>query len=176
MKKEIYKIEILGAVFVVVLGSLWHFLYEWSGGNIVAGIFCPVNESVWEHMKLGFWPVLIYTLIEHRFVKKKYIDLLIIKSYGTIAMNIFIAVFFYTYTFVVGRHFLVVDIISFIAGVILCYIISTAMLIKDNYGYRMRLVGIFIIIIHAVSLILFTFSPPKLPMFKDSNSNKYGIQ
>ena len=41
-----------GTIFVLVLGTLSHFFYEWSNDNPLIGLFSPINESVWEHMKL----------------------------------------------------------------------------------------------------------------------------
>ena len=48
---------IIGVFFVLAAGSLAHFLYDWTGSNAIAGLFVPVNESVWEHMKLLFFPM-----------------------------------------------------------------------------------------------------------------------
>ena len=50
----------VGALFTLILGTVGHFFYEWSGENKIAGIFFPVNESVWEHMKLTLLPTGIY--------------------------------------------------------------------------------------------------------------------
>ena len=50
-----------GFLTAAVLGTLAHFTYRWSGGALLAGVFCAVNESVWEHMKLLFFPVFLFT-------------------------------------------------------------------------------------------------------------------
>lgn len=47
---------------VAILGSLNHFLYDWTGGSSFAALFCPINESPWEHLKLLFFPFLFVTL------------------------------------------------------------------------------------------------------------------
>ena len=49
---------------VILLGSLSHFLYELSGGAAIFALFCPINESVWEHLKLLFFPFLFITAIQ----------------------------------------------------------------------------------------------------------------
>ena len=47
----------------ILAGSALHFLYDlWP--NPLTAVFAPVNESVWEHLKLLFFPVLVYTLFE----------------------------------------------------------------------------------------------------------------
>lgn len=45
------------------LGALCHFTYEWSGNNFIVGLFTPVNESVWEHLKLVWLPMLLWALV-----------------------------------------------------------------------------------------------------------------
>ena len=34
-------------IVTMILGTLNHFLYDWSGKNPVIALFTPVNESVW---------------------------------------------------------------------------------------------------------------------------------
>ncbi len=53
---------VIGIFFVLITGTLAHFLYEWTGKNFIAGLFTPVNESIWEHMKLIFFPILAYAI------------------------------------------------------------------------------------------------------------------
>ena len=53
---------ILGFLFTAALGTIWHFLYDWTGRGAIAALFFPVNESTWEHMKLIFFPMLLCTV------------------------------------------------------------------------------------------------------------------
>ena len=59
----ILRYELFGMLFVSILGGLLHFTFELSGFNPIVGTFSAVNESVWEHLKLGFWPILLLTII-----------------------------------------------------------------------------------------------------------------
>ena len=54
MKQSIPSWQIGGFVFEGALGTLLHFVFDWSGGNVAAALFSAVNESIWEHMKLLF--------------------------------------------------------------------------------------------------------------------------
>jgi hypothetical protein len=51
-------------VFAVALGLgvLLHFLYEWWPNSLTA-LFSPVRESLWEHVKIVFWPLLLAALV-----------------------------------------------------------------------------------------------------------------
>jgi len=46
------------------IGSLLHFVYVWTGCHDVAAVFCAVNESVWEHMKIMLFPMLVRWLFD----------------------------------------------------------------------------------------------------------------
>ena len=59
--KKLKKYVWIGILFCLILGSLSHFFYSWTLSNPIVGIFCPVSESAWEHMKLVFFPVLLYS-------------------------------------------------------------------------------------------------------------------
>lgn len=70
--KKFYKRYIVtGFLFVGILGTLFHFVYDWCRQARLIGLFVPVNESTWEHMKLLFIPMLIYIAICFQYVKKK---------------------------------------------------------------------------------------------------------
>ncbi len=62
---------IIGAVFTIITGTLLHFVYEWSGESLFVGIFSPINESVWEHLKLLFFPMSVWILIGYFIFGKK---------------------------------------------------------------------------------------------------------
>ena len=46
-------------------------MYDWSGQMWFVGLFVPVNESTWEHMKLLFVPMLIYIMLGNLYIKRQ---------------------------------------------------------------------------------------------------------
>ena len=50
MQKRLLRWELIGFAFTGAVGTLLHFVYEWTGGNPLIAAFCAVNESTWEHM------------------------------------------------------------------------------------------------------------------------------
>lgn len=73
MKNRLKKSEIFGAIFVMVFsGTLMHFFYDWSGKNPIVALFAPYNESTWEHLKLLFFPVLIYSVFQYAYIVVQY--------------------------------------------------------------------------------------------------------
>ena len=59
----------IGIVFAVIAGTLSHFVYEWLGENPIAAIFFPIDESVWEHVKLLFFPTLLLLFVSYKKVE-----------------------------------------------------------------------------------------------------------
>ena len=64
MGKRLLYWELAGALFTAALGTLLHFAYAWSGGWSVAAAFAAVNESTWEHMKLLFFPLFLFSVVQ----------------------------------------------------------------------------------------------------------------
>ena len=63
MQKRLLRWELIGFAFTGAVGTLLHFVYEWTGGNPLIAAFCAVNESTWEHMKLLAVPWLVWTVV-----------------------------------------------------------------------------------------------------------------
>ncbi|NVN50976.1 DUF6512 family protein [Mycolicibacterium hippocampi] len=56
--------DLLGIPVVIIGGTLLHFCFEWSGRRRVLAVLCPINESVWEHLKMAYWPLLVMTAVQ----------------------------------------------------------------------------------------------------------------
>ena len=53
MNSKILKWELYGILVLSLLGTVMHFVFDWSGQSAPVGAFAAVNESVWEHLKLA---------------------------------------------------------------------------------------------------------------------------
>jgi hypothetical protein len=174
--KSVLSWELSGIVFLIVVGSLLHFTFDWSNQLPLVGVFSAVNESVWEHLKLGFWSVILFSLLEYWFIRNKTNNFLFAKGLGAVVLQGTILLVFYTYTMFSGEPILAIDISSYILGCILCQVVSYFILTKVNEKKIFNNVGMVLILIHAILLITFTFVPPKLPIFQDSHTLSYGIR
>lgn len=172
---KIKKWEIVGVFWIIIVGSMLHFTYKWSGNSTIVGCFSPVNESVWEHLKLGYFALLFFMIIEYWFVRRYSNSFFLAKSVGIIVMNLFIVIVFYSYTAITKEPSMIIDIGSFVVGAILCQIISFK-IIKTSVSKTANIIGLILFILMGCILILFTFYTPRLPIFMDSNSKKYGIE
>ena len=71
MKKLFTRTPVIGFLFTAILGTLLHFAFDLLGSLPVVALFAPVNESIFEHMKLLFVPLFVFSLLEYLFAKEK---------------------------------------------------------------------------------------------------------
>ncbi len=175
MKRSILKWELVGIAVISVLGSVLHFVFDWSGGWEPVGVIAAVNESVWEHFKIAFWPALFYAIFEYPFLRRSASNFMMAKAIGIYVMPVAIAVIFYSYTAVVGEEILVVDILIFFVAVALGQLASYRVLTMRRWPVWTGRLGLAMVIALAAAFGVFTFYPPHLPIFKDAVSGGYGI-
>ena len=173
IKKNIFKWEAFGIVFVFLIGALLHFVFEWSGESKLVGLFASVNESVWEHFKQGFWPMCLYAAIEYKFLGVNYF--FAAKAVAVYLIPIITGTVFYGYTAVVGHEILLVDISIFLIAIIIGQFVSYRLMISEKLPRYSNGIGFVFIVLLASILILFTLFPPHLPIFLDGNTGTYGI-
>ncbi len=174
-KRRILFFELVGIIFIIVFGSILHFTFEWSGRQAVVGVFSAVNESVWEHLKLGFWPAVVFALIEFKYLKKATNNFLFAKTIGIYLIPVVIMVIFYSYTAILGESILVIDIFSFVIAVIVGQLVSYRLLTWKTLPYNLGRVSLIALILLGFAFVLFTFYPPQLPLFQDPITGEYGI-
>lgn len=106
MGKRLNFWPLAGFLTVSALGTLAHFAYEWSGKQLLAGAFCAVNESTWEHMKLLFFPALLFTMIQIAAARERDGAIPAVRAVSITAGLLLIPVLYYTYTGILGCHVL----------------------------------------------------------------------
>ena len=174
MKKNIIlKFIIFSGIFVMILGTLLHFTYEWSGNNQFIASFSAVNESTWEHLKLLFFPMLLTTIIEFFYLEKSCPNYWCARLFGILTAILFTIVFFYTYTGIIGTNFAFVDISIFFFAVILGELVSYKVLVSSfDCNSSVALVGIILLL---ACFIIFTYFTPEIGLFKDPVTDLFGI-
>ena len=172
-KKLILKFQIFSAIFVAISGTLLHFAYEWSDGNTLIGLFSAVNESIWEHLKLLFFPMLITTIIGYFYLGKHPNNFLCAKTIGIISAILFTTFFYYTYSGVLGRNIDVINIFCFYIAVVLGEYIAYKIIISNLMCNKK--IAIIILLALLLLFIIFTFNPPHIGLFKDPVNGSFGI-
>lgn len=167
--------HIAGIIFTLILGTLLHFTYAWSGENAIVGLFSAVNESTWEHLKLLFTPMFLFAVFEYFTYGKQIPNFIPVKFLSILLGMITIVLSFYTYVGVIGQNFLWADIGTFILGVLVAYWFSYKLL-QTNYfsspgAIQIAKIGIMVLLF---CVIVFTFQPPHIALFQDPLLGTYG--
>ncbi len=152
---------ILTAWITSLGGSALHFLYDWLPSPLTA-LFSPINESVWEHLKLLFWPMLLgATFLARR--SKNRPRLWSAFFVALLATPAFLLSAFYGLK-ALGVESLPVDIglyfLRMFLGYGLAWLLYRRTKVENVGGWILMAV-----ILYGASLILFTFAAPALPIF-----------
>lgn len=164
--RQLKLFTISGTIFVLITGTLAHFVYDWTGNNYIIGLFTPVNESLWEHMKLVFFPMLIYSLLMIFMLKEKYPCITSSLCLGNLTGTLLIPVFYYVYTYIFGKDFFILDIAIFIVCVLIAFWLSFQYTLSCALqSHRVFLIGLTCILL--TCFVVFTYHPPACGLFED---------
>ena len=176
MKRSLTGWQLSGFVFTGTVGTILHFIYDWTDQNIIVAPFSAVNESIWEHMKLLFFPMFVYALIEYFIIGNDYENFWCAKLIGTLTGLLLIPMIYYTYTGAFGVSSDLFNIIIFFLSAGAAYIGETQLLKSKASFCGSSSVPLIILYLIALAFCVFTFLPPKIPLFQDPTTNLYGIQ
>lgn len=175
MKLSVKQRKLIGFLFVSVMGTFLHFFYEIAGGSIAAALISAVNESIWEHMKLVFYPMLLYSLVEIALVPEEKAVIRCSSLTGILLALVLIPVLYYTYTGILG--------ISADWFNVTIFFLAAGGAYRLEYTLETRLQncrisaavwwGIILLIVGAFTAA--TFFPPHIPLFRDPVNEYYGI-
>jgi hypothetical protein len=175
MKKNIWIWQLLGFAHTALLGTVLHFLYDWLGKPLWIAPFSGVNESTWEHMKLIFWPMLIFALIQSLFFsdKKRFFC---IKLRGILLGLVLIPFLFYGYNGIIGKSPDFINIAIFFVSAAMAYIYETRLFDDENKCKNAHGGALWGLLIISALFCIFTFFTPELAIFRDPINNSYGIK
>ena len=174
MKRSFWIYGLFGFAVTALGGTLLHFLYDLLGEALWIAPFSGVNESTFEHMKLMFWPMFAFALLERLFIQERE-DFWCVKLRGILLALTLIPLLFYTYNGVIGKSPDFVNISIFFVSAAIAYAYETRLFnLKKLDTCRGKLAFIAISVI-AILFVTFTFMPPKIGLFLDPVTGKYGI-
>ena len=174
MKSFIKKWQIAGFITTSLLGTLLHFLYDWLNESILVAPFSGVNESTWEHMKLLFWPMFIFAIVQSFFFK----DIKCfwcIKLRGILLGIALIPIIFYTLNGIIGKTPDWLNISIFFISAAIVYIYEARQFILEKNYCRSQTWALITLCVLALLFILFTFRTPTINLFRDPLTGSYGI-
>lgn len=161
---QLKRYTIIGTIFVIILGALAHFFYDWSNQNVIVGLFAPVNESTWEHMKLAFFPMLLFSVIAIPRLKENYPCITSSLLSGILIGTVLIPVIFYSYTGILGYNVFILDLLTFVFAIIIAFCAVYRFALSCRMQNVITPLCVFVCVFF-VFFVLFTFYPPHIGLF-----------
>lgn len=169
------KIKILAVIGIFILSSLSHFAYE-IFPNIIFSFIFPVNESIWEHMKILFTSTLLYGIIDYLLLKKYNIkhNNFPFQLYFTslIGIPIYLVIYLPLYNLLGESPFISISLL------LIVYIITQIVsynILKEKELKILNLITIPVILLSYLGFIYLTYNPPHTYIFYDITEDKYSI-
>lgn len=165
IKVETY--TLIGILVLFFVGSIFHFLYLFTGKCFIVGLFVPINESIFEHTKMVVLPIFLWWTIFYLFKKNELFANVWFTSalIAMISAIIAIPMFFYFYSQAFGIESLIIDIL------ILFVSLAIGQILGLHYYHHGKGIeyhfAIFLMIIIIILFAFLTINPPALPIFND---------
>lgn len=168
------KIKIISIFGMFLLCFLTHFLYNWFP-NFLFSIFFPVNESIWEHMKMLGSSILLFSILEYFLFKRFRVNhnnfVLALFLEIILSIIIFLIIYLPIYHFV-GSTFILNIIVLFIS---IYFVNIIGYYVLKFRPLHLEIIGVIGIILIYILFGLLTYFPPYNYVFFDKVENKYGL-
>ena len=174
MKKSIALWQFAGFAVTAFAGTILHFLYDWSGESPWVAPFSGINESTWEHMKLLFWPMLLFAIAQSFFFRENK-AFFCIKLRGILLGLGLIPTVFYTYNGVIGKSPDWINIAIFFVSAAVVYLYEAKQLRGESRRCGSPKAALAVLGGIALLFIVFTFKTPEIGIFRDPLTGAYGI-
>ena len=174
MKRSISMWEFVGFGVAAAGGTLLHFLYDLLGGAAWIAPISGVNESTWEHMKLLFWPMFIYAIVQSFFLRDRE-DFWCVKLRGILLGLALIPIIFYTYNGVIEKSPDWINIAIFFISAAVAYIYETRLFNSRKVKCKSSKLAFAVLCVIALLFVVFTFRTPEIGIFLDPITGTYGI-
>lgn len=174
MKQTIGLWQLMGFAITALGGTILHFLYEWLDQAKWTAPISGVNESTWEHMKLLFWPMFIFAVVQRFFFRERK-DFWCVKLRGILLGIGSIPVIFYTYNGVIGTSPDWINITIFFVSAALAYIYEARLFNTEKLRCKASGWAFITLCSLGVLFVVFTFFTPEIGIFKDPLTGKFGI-
>lgn len=164
MKLSVKHWQLLGFISTSILGTILHFLYEWTHRAVFVAPFASINESTWEHMKLLFWPMIIFAFIQCSYFKENK-NFWCIKAKSIMLGLVLIPTIYYTYNGAISKSPDWLNISIYYIAAAIAYIFEYKLLKKEVKKDCSEELAISLLCIIAFLFVIFTFITPNLRIF-----------
>lgn len=172
------KIITIACIVSILLGVFLHFAYNLTGQNTIVGIFAPVNESVWEHLKLILIPFTTFSIVFYFYTNQRFSNLLLVTLFGNIVGMFVVTTLYYLGDALFATDNMIYNIIIYIVGIMSAYFIFYLGIYSKDFIEETKnstIIGACALALLFTIFITNTFSPIRLDITRDPVTKTYGI-
>lgn len=141
---------------VILMGTGLHFAFQWWP-SIVTEFFAPVNESIWEHGKLVFWPLLlVFALRSWGKDAQRWLSATLLATLATLLAG-------WTWHVVMGGTQLWVDVAIYALAICLAFVLAELLPMGKDFAP----IALGLVLIFGALIFAFTLNPPQGTLFND---------
>lgn len=168
------KLKLIGIIIAFLLAFPLHFLYD-KAPCFLTSIIAPVNESIFEHMKIIFGSILISGVIQKIIVKIKHLPYknICISNIISGVLSIFIFLIIYLPIYNIIKENFIITILIMLITFIISQIITIYIVNKKDMKLENVAIILFIIIYTLFGLL--TYFPINNYLFIDPITKQLGI-
>lgn len=160
-----------------ILGSLLHFLFDWTKHNRVISVIAAVNESYWEHIKIAIWPVFLLQLSLFSAGGFQFLSFVPAATIALYTIPVAMTGLVFLYKSISKRNILWIDISIFFLVIAIAQVVFVLLLQEVNPSSGTILIALAFLVGLVVAFLRFTARPPKEPdVFIDPTNKKYGLK
>jgi len=183
IKRRLIFWEIGSFIWVALAGSALHFAFELSEFWQPLALFSSVNESTWEHLKMYFWPGLIYALVQYTYTKDVANNYWVAKLVSLLATPLGIIISYYGYLSITlpiyGTGFFEMDLMTMVIGLTCSSILAYKIMVRPKINSVPKLYVVSAYLTLTAMFSTFTYYPPKIFLFENffgyEYKGEYGI-
>lgn len=174
MNMKLKKFVLVNTIIIFLINFPLHFLYD-TFPNFFTSLIAPVNESVFEHMKMVFSSFVIYSLFYSLVFKRK--DIIKYLFSFSISAIVCIAIFLIIYVpfVIIYKEVMIVTFVILFFSILLSQIVCYYILFHTKIKYQ-NIITFSILLFFYIMFYILTYYPPKYEFFKDPITNDYGLE
>jgi len=169
------KLKIVGILVAFAICFPLHFGYD-KFPNFITSIFFPVNESIWEHMKILFGSIIISGVVQKIIIliKKEKVNNICFSNFigAILSIPIYLILYLPLYN-IIGESMILAISVMFIT-IVIAEIISYIIMNRKNYGMENK--TIFLVVVVYIIFSMLTYYPLEINLFLDKKQLIYGIK
>jgi hypothetical protein len=164
----------LGWVLVSLAGSMFHFTYQWAQCHWAVGFLLAVNESVFEHLKILVFPLLLFWFADYLLFGHA-VSHLISATFAIYSGVAFLFLVHVLVSVIGGYEEFVFDIVLFIVSAFVAQLAGYWSLYMHFRHWLWVLIIILCFVVAVICHVLFTVCPPHIPVLFEDFRGFYGM-